>query len=414
MHPAALLLALSLSAHAVPVLNSRGNDTYERRDAPYKVVNVAGPSTPVFETITATNPPATITVTEYPSSTAAVLPGPSYSPWTVGPAVSDALERRETNSTKRAFRRFGTSISDATTNSTESHAIAARSNETAPDMGEHIEMPDRRSDSRNETEHGLHARSNSTSEVFARGNDTISKVMARHDASDTVNSTSEVFARGNDTISKLMARQPALHESEAANSTSGVVARSNDTLSKIPAEGVDIAQRDLNTSNVISHPGRDLNGTDLQTREINATHVDATAGTIAKRALNTTDVSSKVYARSSNDTVLQSRQIADAVVDAASDSKHENATKLALEQPKARALNETEKAPIMRMARSPNDTTLQSRQITDAVVDDAASDFKHENATKLATKPMARALNETEKASAPRMARSSNETASQA
>ncbi|RAK99763.1 uncharacterized protein BO80DRAFT_446100 [Aspergillus ibericus CBS 121593] len=360
MHPAALLLALSLSVHAVPILNSRGNDTFERRDVPYKVVNVAGPSTPLVETITATNPPATITVTEYPSSTPTVVPGPSYSSWTVGPAVSDApLERRETNSTKRAFRRFGTSITDATTNSTESHAIVARSNDTVPDLGEHTATPDRRSDSRNETDYALHARSNSTSEVFARGNDTISKLMARHDASETSNTTSEVFARGNDTISKLMARQPATHESEALNSTSGVVARSNETVSKIPAGGVDVAQRDLNTSKVISHPSRDLNGTAFQARELNATHNDAAAGTIIKRVDNTTDAASKIYARSSNDTVLQSRQTLDAAVDAASDFKHENTTKLAT-KPMARALTEAEKAAIPRMARSSNETASQA------------------------------------------------------
>ncbi|PWY87815.1 hypothetical protein BO94DRAFT_55249 [Aspergillus sclerotioniger CBS 115572] len=337
MHPAALLLALTLSAHAVPVLNSRGNDTYERRDVPYRVVNVAGPTTPIVETITATSPPATITVTEYPSSTPDVVPGPSYSSWPAGSVVSDAsLERRESNNTKRAFRRFGAEISDATAiNSTETHAIAARSNDTIPAVGEHAITPDRRSDSRNETDYGLNARSNTTSEVFARGNDTISKVVAR---------------------------QPSLHESEAANSTSEIVARSNDTVSKIAARGVDIAQRAVNDSKVTSHPVRDLNGTALQVRELNATNVDAAAASpVDKRRLNTTEASPKVFARSSNDTVIQSRQIQDAVTDdAAWTSKHDNATKLAIE-PKARALNKTKKAPIPRVARSSNETVSQGK-----------------------------------------------------
>ena len=341
MHPAALLLALALSAHAVPVLNSRENNTYERRDAPYKVVNVAGPTTPTVETITATNPPTTITVTEYPSSTPAVVPGPSSSSWAIGPAVNDApLERRESNSTKRAFRRFGAGISDATTtNSTESHAIAARSNDTVPAVNEHIIGSDRRSDSLNETEHSLHARSNGTFEVFARGNDTSSKAMARQHIPI-----------------------PPSSEDEVTDSTSGLVAPSNDTVSKIPARGVDIAQRAQNTSKVISHPGRDLNGTALQARELNATHVDAAAaGSVDKRGLNTTEVSPKVFARTSNDTVVQSRQIQDAVTDdAAWASKHDNSTKLAIE-PKARSQNETEDAPIPRVTRSSNETVSQAK-----------------------------------------------------
>ncbi|OOF96567.1 hypothetical protein ASPCADRAFT_206737 [Aspergillus carbonarius ITEM 5010] len=321
MHPAALLLALALSAHAVPVLNSRENNTYERRDAPYKVVNVAGPTTPTVETITATNPPTTITVTEYPSSTPAVVPGPSSSSWAIGLAVNDApLERRESNST-------------------ESHAIAARSNDTVTAVNEHIIGSNRRSDSLNETEHSLHARSNGTFEVFARGNDTSSKAMARQHIPI-----------------------PPLSEDEVTNSTSGLVARSNDTVSKIPARGVDIAQRAQNTSKVISHPGRDLNGTALQARELNATHVDAAAaGSVDKRGLNTTEVSPKVFARTSNDTVVQSRQIQDAVTDdAAWASKHDNATKLAIE-PKARSQNETEETPIPRVTRSSNETVSQAK-----------------------------------------------------
>ncbi|OJZ86644.1 hypothetical protein ASPFODRAFT_32866 [Aspergillus luchuensis CBS 106.47] len=125
MHTAALFLALSLSAHAVPVFNARGNDTVERREeGPYKVVNVAGPTTPVVETITATNPPApptTITVTEYPSSTPASVPGASPSPWNAGPNVGGApLGRRDTNSSASALSRRAMFEENAPTNSTAS------------------------------------------------------------------------------------------------------------------------------------------------------------------------------------------------------------------------------------------------------------------------------------------------------
>ncbi|GKZ16625.1 hypothetical protein AbraIFM66951_000139 [Aspergillus brasiliensis] len=304
MHTAALLLALSLSVHAVPVLHARGNDTVERREeGPYKVVNVAGPTTPVVETITATNPPApptTITVTEYPSSTPASVPGASPSSWNAGPAVGGApLDRRDTNSTlsrrrlaedvdatnstltrrgliadagttnstlsrrrlledvdaanKTASRRDITL--DATnstlsrrglvnvdaTNSTENHAIAARSNDT-------VVARSLLSDARNETEHALHAlqaRSNTTSEVFARGNDTIARVVAR----------------SNDTVSKMVARE---------------------------IEGSKVA---LNSSKVFDHKGRSLNETALQARAFNDTPSDSAvmSSRLHARSLNSTD-----------------------------------------------------------------------------------------------------------------------------
>ncbi|OJJ71907.1 hypothetical protein ASPBRDRAFT_43282 [Aspergillus brasiliensis CBS 101740] len=272
MRTAALLLALSLSVHAVPVLHARGNDTVERREeGPYKVVNVAGPTTPVVETITATNPPApptTITVTEYPSSTPASVPGASPSSWNAGPAVGGApLDRRDTNSTlsrrrlledvdaanKTASRRDITL--DATnstlsrrglvnvdaTNSTENHAIAARSNDT-------VVARSLLSDARNETEHALHAlqaRSNTTSEVFARGNDTIARVVAR----------------SNDTVSKMVARE---------------------------IEGSKVA---LNSSKVFDHKGRSLNETALQARAFNDTPSDSAvmSSRLHARSLNSTD-----------------------------------------------------------------------------------------------------------------------------
>ncbi|GKZ28794.1 hypothetical protein AbraIFM66950_000591 [Aspergillus brasiliensis] len=304
MRTAALLLALSLSVHAVPVLHARGNDTVERREeGPYKVVNVAGPTTPVVETITATNPPApptTITVTEYPSSTPASVPGASPSSWNAGPAVGGApLERRNTNSTltrrgliadadtanstlsrrrlledvdaanKTAGRHDITLdvtnstasrrgiVLDATnstlsrrgpvnldaTNSTENHAIAARSNDTV--VARNL-LPD----ARNETEHALQAlqaRSNTTSEVFARGNGTIAKVVAR----------------SNDTVSKMVARE--IEDSKVA----------------------------LNSSKVFDHKGRSLNETALQARAFNDTPSDSAV------------MSSRPHARSLNNTDLQ-------------------------------------------------------------------------------------------------------------
>ncbi|GCB25112.1 hypothetical protein AAWM_07997 [Aspergillus awamori] len=347
MHTAALFLALALSAHAVPVLHARGNDTVERREeGPYKVVNVAGPTTPVVETITATNPPAprtTITVTEYPSSTPASVPGASPSPWNAGPTVDGApLNRRETNSSASAFRRrvftddatnstasrramfsddattnntvsrrgilddatnstlsrrarfeddattnktesrreildHATNstlsrrkmFSDDATNSTENHAIATRSNDTIPAQSQpKVDVIARGllSEARNETEHRLQARSNITSEVVARSNDTIAKAMARR----------------------------SLYEGlESDNSTARVVARSNDTVSKLVTREIGDAESALNSSKVLDHKVRGLNETALQARAFNDTPSD------------TAVMSSRPHARGLNHTESQ-------------------------------------------------------------------------------------------------------------
>ncbi|EHA22025.1 hypothetical protein CBS76997_5840 [Aspergillus niger] len=331
MHTAALFLALALSAHAVPVLHARGNDTVERREEdPYKVVNVAGPTTPVVETITATNPPApptTITVTEYPSSTPASVPGASPSPWNAGPTVDGApLNRRETNSSASAFRRrvftddatnstasrramfsddattnstlsrrarfeddattnktesrreildHATNstlsrrkmFSDDATNSTENHAIATRSNDTIPAQSQpKVDVIARGllSEARNETEHRLQARSNITSEVVARSNDTIAKAMARR----------------------------SLYEGlESDNSTARVVARSNDTVSKLVTREIGDAESALNSSKVLDHKVRGLNETALQARAFNDTPSDTAVMSSRPhaRGLNHTD-----------------------------------------------------------------------------------------------------------------------------
>ncbi|RDH34466.1 hypothetical protein BDQ94DRAFT_141518 [Aspergillus welwitschiae] len=315
MHTAALFLALALSAHAVPVLHARGNDTVERREeGPYKVVNVAGPTTPVVETITATNPPApptTITVTEYPSSTPASVPGASPSPWNAGPTVDGApLNRRETNSSASAFRRRGIlddatnstlsrrarfeddattnktesrreildhatnstlsrrkMFSDDATNSTENHAIATRSNDTIPAQSQpKVDVIARGllSEARNETEHRLQARSNITSEVVARSNDTIAKAMARR----------------------------SLYEGlESDNSTARVVARSNDTVSKLVTREIGDAESALNSSKVLDHKVRGLNETALQARAFNDTPSDTAVMSSRPhaRGLNHTD-----------------------------------------------------------------------------------------------------------------------------
>ncbi|RAL15521.1 uncharacterized protein BO97DRAFT_403502 [Aspergillus homomorphus CBS 101889] len=157
MYIAALLLALSLTAQAVPVFHSQANETIARRhELPYKVVNVAGTAAPTVETVTATpSPPVTVTVTEYPSSTPAW--GPSFSSWSVGPRVTGSplprppIAARGLNSTEHHQRRHEHAAETNTTVtewplSQESTTVTKRSNSTLPrSLAQH-----------NETEHEHH------------------------------------------------------------------------------------------------------------------------------------------------------------------------------------------------------------------------------------------------------------------
>ncbi|PWY92513.1 hypothetical protein BO70DRAFT_12922 [Aspergillus heteromorphus CBS 117.55] len=342
MHTAALLFALSLSAHAIPVFQPRGNDTdtLERRDPdnlPYKVVDVAGPTTPVVETITITQSPSSSS-TPYPS-------------WTLEPTASGSpFERHEANdSNKRAFRRFG-SIADASSssnnnnsssnNSTDARAIIPRSNDTASpsevvarghhnetehalhargnssaevvartedaaDLSERFTLNSRGSvhnetghghgrharsneteevfarSAHNETAHGHHARSNETEEVFAHSahNETAHGHHARSNSNSNSNSTSEVFSRAhNETAHALHAR---------SNETAEVFARGNDTISKIATRGLNVTSRELNSTKVSEPMARALTE-DAAVIDKHANSTDHTVKALGARSSNGT------------------------------------------------------------------------------------------------------------------------------
>ncbi|PYH38969.1 uncharacterized protein BO87DRAFT_297617 [Aspergillus neoniger CBS 115656] len=309
MHTAALFLALSLSAHAVPVLNARGNDTVERREeGPYKVVNVAGPTTPVVETITATNPPApptTITVTEYPSSTPASVPGASPSPWNAGPNVGGApLGRRDTNSSasalsRRAIRRAMFEENAPTNNTASRRGIL--------------------DDASNST---LSRRA--MFEESAPTNNTASRRGILDDATNSTLSRRTMFEEDAPTNSTL--RRRAMFEEDApTNSTEKYV----------------IAARSNTTSEVLA---RSLNETAVQTRQLkdalvsehhNASDISGKFGIMARdtqKPENATDIGSKVAVHARNDTVLQARAFNDTPSDTAVMSS----------RPHARGLNYTD------------------------------------------------------------------------
>ncbi|BCS03491.1 uncharacterized protein AKAW2_70369A [Aspergillus luchuensis] len=304
MHTAALFLALSLSAHAVPVLNARGNDTVERREeGPYKVVNVAGPTTPVVETITATNPPApptTITVTEFPSSTPASVPGASPSPWNAGPNVGGApLGRRDTNSSASALSRRAMFEEDAPTNSTASRRGLL-------------------DDATNST---LSRRA-----MFEEDAPTNSTASRRGILDDASNSTLSRRAMFEDTpTNSTLSRRAMFEEDAPTNST----------------EKHAMAARSNTTSEVLA---RSLNETAVQTRELkdalvsehhNASDVSGKFGVVARdtqKSENATDIGSKVPIRARNDTVLQARAFNDTPSD----------TAIMSSRPHARGLNHTD------------------------------------------------------------------------
>ncbi|RAK92089.1 hypothetical protein BO79DRAFT_207724 [Aspergillus costaricaensis CBS 115574] len=304
MHTAALFLALSLSAHAVPVLNARGNDTVERREeGPYKVVNVAGPTTPVVETITATNPPApptTITVTEYPSSTPASVPGASPSPWNAGPNVGGApLGRRDTNSSASALSRRAIFEEDAPTNSTANRRAIF---EDAP------------------TNSTLSRRA--IFEEDAPTNSTASRRGILDDASNSTLSRREIIG---DATNNTASRRAMFEDVDATNSTEKHV----------------IAARSNTTSEVLA---RSLNETAVQTRQLkdalvsehhNASDVSGKIGIAARdtqKPENVTAIGSKVAVYTRNDTVLQARAFNDTPSDTAVMSS----------RPQARGLNHTD------------------------------------------------------------------------
>ncbi|GAQ43251.1 hypothetical protein AtubIFM56815_001719 [Aspergillus tubingensis] len=322
MHTAALFLALSLSAHAVPVLNARGNDTLERREeGPYKVVNVAGPTTPVVETITATNPPApptTITVTEYPSSTPASVPGASPSPWNAGPNVGGApLDRRDTNSSASALSRRAM-FEDAPTNSTLSRRVTyevdASTNKTASRRGI------------------LEDASNST----------LSRRILMKDVDATNNTASRraMFEEDAPTNSTLR-RRTMFEESAPTNNTASRRAMFEEVAPTNSTEKHVIAARSNTTSEVLA---RSLNETAVQTRQLkdalvsehhNASDVSGKFGIMARdtqKPENATDIGSKVAVHARNDTVLQARAFNDTPSDTAVMSS----------RPHARGLNHTD------------------------------------------------------------------------
>ncbi|OJI83883.1 hypothetical protein ASPTUDRAFT_121673 [Aspergillus tubingensis CBS 134.48] len=293
MHTAALFLALSLSAHAVPVLNARGNDTVERREeGPYKVVNVAGPTTPVVETITATNPPApptTITVTEYPSSTPASVPGASPSPWNAGPNVGGApLGRRDTNSSASSLNLRAMLEEDAPTNSTLSRRVTYE--EAAP-----------------------------TNKTASR------RAMFEEDVPTNSTASRRQFLKDVDDANSTVSRRQFLKDVDATNSTEKHV----------------IAARSNATSEVLA---RSLNETAVQTRQLkdalvsehhNASDISGKVGVMARdtqKPENATDIGSKVAIRARNDTVLQTRAFNDTPSDTAVMSS----------RPHARGLNYTD------------------------------------------------------------------------
>ncbi|KAF9889980.1 hypothetical protein FE257_006854 [Aspergillus nanangensis] len=147
MHSSVLLLVLStIGAQAVPLLRSRGNETLQRRDNPYSIVNVGDQSSseaPPVQTVVVANPPeppVTITVTNTPSATpspcSTSIPG-AYPSWPVGPLSTGtpngekALTARGYNSTEMSARSLRRA---AVANATESRTLFSRHNETEPHL----------------------------------------------------------------------------------------------------------------------------------------------------------------------------------------------------------------------------------------------------------------------------------------
>ncbi|KKK23632.1 hypothetical protein P175DRAFT_0531198 [Aspergillus ochraceoroseus IBT 24754] len=150
MHTSTIVwLALTLAAHAAPVLHFKPNTTVERRSEGYEIVNVGGdPSpvvAPVMETVTAPGPPQetvtiTISQTSLPtlaptwtpslptpcssssSSSSSLVPSPSSAPGI------ETVRRRSTTMDKIA-RMFGKSIDHS--NDTTSQVYVRSSNETS-------------------------------------------------------------------------------------------------------------------------------------------------------------------------------------------------------------------------------------------------------------------------------------------
>ncbi|KAE8145036.1 hypothetical protein BDV25DRAFT_165521 [Aspergillus avenaceus] len=259
MRTSALLVVLSsIGAHAVPFLRPRANETLERREEPYKVVNVAGEQgseVPAVETVTAVHPPhppVTITITHTPSSSPSGAPLPwSSGPLATGtPGESNAFAPRGVNVTsKRSLRR-----SD---NSTEIHPIFSRDNSTESRIFSRDNSTESRIASRdNSTESRIFSRSNSTatlavrsnsteSRIFARGNDTASGLDARSKLSARSNSTSsQLTARSNDTVARgFEARSNTTVANLVTRSNSTLAARSNNTDSHLVTRDLNLTDR---------------------------------------------------------------------------------------------------------------------------------------------------------------------------
>ncbi|PWY70107.1 hypothetical protein BO83DRAFT_65119 [Aspergillus eucalypticola CBS 122712] len=316
MHTAALFLALSLSAHAVPVLNARGNHTVERREeGPYKVVNVAGPTTPVVETITATNPPApptTITVTEYPSSTPASVPGASPSPWNAGPTVDGApLERRHTNSSASALSRRALFEEDAPTNNTASRRglVEDATNST---LSRRVLFEE-------------DAPTNSTASRRGILDDATNSTLSRRGMFEDAPTNSTASRRGilDDATNSTLSRRGMVEDATNSTEKHAMAARSNTTS--------EVLARSLNETAVQTRQLKDA----LVSEHYNASDVSGKFGVMARdtqKPENATDIGSKVAVRARNDTVLQTRAFNDTPSDTAVMSS----------RPHARGLNHTD------------------------------------------------------------------------
>ncbi|KAL5357813.1 hypothetical protein BJX96DRAFT_172874 [Aspergillus floccosus] len=187
MHSALLLVLSSLGAQAVPLLNLRTNNTIQRREEPYSIVNVGDqPNTdvPAIQTVVVPNPPqppVTITVTNTPSATpspcSSSVPA-SYPHWLTGalptgvPTRESNIVARVFNATERSARNLRRSVA---INSTESRALLPRHNANKPQLStrsdEEIEHAHY-----NGTASGLGARRNLVaSRLTARGNVTLAE-----------------------------------------------------------------------------------------------------------------------------------------------------------------------------------------------------------------------------------------------
>ncbi|PYH90576.1 hypothetical protein BO71DRAFT_72347 [Aspergillus ellipticus CBS 707.79] len=309
MHTAALLLALSLSAHAIPVFQARGNDTLDRRDEPpYKVVDVAGPDTPAVQTVTITNPagsPTTVTITESPSAT----PSSSGLPF----------ERREANDSSKAFRRFGT-IADAASNGTEARSIVARSNDT--------EIVSRAALS--ETKDSIWSRSNSTADIVARAalNETKDSILPRS------NSTADVVARSNDTANALSARGSSSHN----ETKSGIHARGNTTEVFARGKSTEVFARGSHNETAHENPARG-NDTIPNAPARRAYEEDAALTDESKHA-NSTESKAALASRSNSTEQARGTFKEDAAL--IDENKHANATKRATNSIGDRSLSSNE------------------------------------------------------------------------